>query len=684
MKKLLLSLLLVIIPISAFGQKLETTPLETAVSLWDVKFTAPLETVTNWAIADQKDQTTILPIKLTPIDGNGVSCQLQPGAWMLIGQSKLDGFEFTFNYKFTLNNKTPALPPTVIATANPKIIQAGQYSIIKATVNPPTSKCTFDGKPVVLSLAGTWEQIIVPTKTTTYTFTAQSPNGPTTTTNVIVVVSEKPQTPTITKIEPTNGEEAGGTVITITGTNLTNTKTVNFGTANAISFSIDTDTKITAISPAGNGSVDIKIVADGGTAISPTKFVYDSPLTPPIPTTYPHVVIIEETGGREKLSDEDLCAMLNQLTTGVKGYVSAKAPTGKNPGFRRYDEDQEVSRDPDYIAAMARPRQSVPWIIASDGKQGFEGPFTASSVDQLVEMWGPVSAPQALFERTNREATDDELKPPPGKATGLLPRKEHPRFSAQRSVPAIRSFGDVFTVIPRSKWPEMIKVRDTAGAWPADACNFKCRDQDGTSFCWANGPCAAIDIVRSQMGLPWVEVSAASVACKINGFVNRGGWGVDAVKYLASTGGCASSMWPNTAISRQYDNSTTMADRPNRMALEWIDLDAGKFDQLATALLLGYPVAVGYNWWRHEVVAVRLVETSPGVFGVEIRNSWGDWGNKNRWGQSGFSVLSEHKATPDDAQLLRAVTASIITPNAQGIGQSSMKRNFTHDYVLAP
>jgi len=173
--------------------------------------------------------------------------------------------------------------------------------------------------------------------TVTERFTAQSPNGPVTTTNVTVTVSEKPQTPTITGIEPTSGEATGGTVVVITGTNLTSTKAVNFGVASATSFSVDADTKITAISPAGTGSVDVKVMTDGGAAVSPTKFVYGSP---PIPATYPHVVIVEETESRIAMSDKLFCLMMGQLTTGIKGYTVSKAPSGKEPGFRRYDEDQ--------------------------------------------------------------------------------------------------------------------------------------------------------------------------------------------------------------------------------------------------------------------------------------------------------------------------------------------------------
>jgi hypothetical protein len=68
------------------------------------------------------------------------------------------------------------------------------------------------------------------------------------------------------------------------------------------------------------------------------------------------------------------------------------------------------------------------------------------------------------------------------------------------------------------------------------------------------------------------------------------------------------------------------------------------FDQLATLCLLNVPVPIGLNWWSHEICACDLVVVSANHFGIRIRNSWGD-----DYGDHGFAVLSESKATPDDA-----------------------------------
>lgn len=73
-------------------------------------------------------------------------------------------------------------------------------------------------------------------------------------------------TPTITGLSVASGPPAGGTSVTITGTNFTGATSVKFGSTNAASFSVTNDTHINATSPAGSGTVRIKIIGPGGTS----------------------------------------------------------------------------------------------------------------------------------------------------------------------------------------------------------------------------------------------------------------------------------------------------------------------------------------------------------------------------------------------------------------------------------
>ncbi|MBJ2143629.1 IPTL-CTERM sorting domain-containing protein [Delftia acidovorans] len=73
-------------------------------------------------------------------------------------------------------------------------------------------------------------------------------------------------TPTVTSISPTSGPQAGGTTVTLTGTNLGGATAVTFGATAATGFTVNSATQITATAPAGTGTVDVRITTAGGTS----------------------------------------------------------------------------------------------------------------------------------------------------------------------------------------------------------------------------------------------------------------------------------------------------------------------------------------------------------------------------------------------------------------------------------
>ena len=78
--------------------------------------------------------------------------------------------------------------------------------------------------------------------------------------------------PKITSFSPSSGP--AGTLVTINGTGLIQTSAVKFGTVKATTFTVVSDSKVTAVVPSGlaAGTVTISITTPGGTANSPTKF----------------------------------------------------------------------------------------------------------------------------------------------------------------------------------------------------------------------------------------------------------------------------------------------------------------------------------------------------------------------------------------------------------------------------
>ncbi|MGW2694961.1 IPT/TIG domain-containing protein [Streptomyces sp. NPDC001296] len=77
-------------------------------------------------------------------------------------------------------------------------------------------------------------------------------------------------------ISPSQGSTGGGTLVTITGTNLSNTSAVTFGTKAATSVTNVSPTQVTAVSPAGSGTVGVTVTTPGGTS-NPLSFFYLNP-----------------------------------------------------------------------------------------------------------------------------------------------------------------------------------------------------------------------------------------------------------------------------------------------------------------------------------------------------------------------------------------------------------------------
>lgn len=87
------------------------------------------------------------------------------------------------------------------------------------------------------------------------------------------------QAPAVSSVSPSSGAAAGGTSVTITGSNLANATAVRFGATNATSFTVNSATSITAISPAGSGAVDVTATTAGGTSATSAsdQFTYVQP-----------------------------------------------------------------------------------------------------------------------------------------------------------------------------------------------------------------------------------------------------------------------------------------------------------------------------------------------------------------------------------------------------------------------
>jgi IPT/TIG domain/PASTA domain len=85
--------------------------------------------------------------------------------------------------------------------------------------------------------------------------------------------------PTIAVLGATTGSTAGGTSVTISGTDLEGATAVKFGSNPAASFNVVSESQVTATSPAGSGSVPVTVTTVAGTATSGQQFTYQAPQT---------------------------------------------------------------------------------------------------------------------------------------------------------------------------------------------------------------------------------------------------------------------------------------------------------------------------------------------------------------------------------------------------------------------
>jgi hypothetical protein len=210
--------------------------------------------------------------------------------------------------------------------------------------------------------------------------------------------------------------------------------------------------------------------------------------------------------------------------------------------------------------------------------------------------------------------------------------------------------------IPRSEWEPRIKERKARGAMFRQfllSQGITVLDQNGTNYCWANGPVYAAMAKRAAQGLPHVRLSPASVAAPIVNYKNEGGWGRDALAKIIRDGIVPQSLWGPNAIDRRLDTPEARKAALPYRCFEWWELEPRNLDDLASCLLLDMnPVAVGFSWWSHEVCAVDM-DWLDGEPVLIVANNYGE-----KYGTKGYEAIRGRRMLADDACCPRAMRAA--------------------------
>ena len=173
---------------------------------------------------------------------------------------------FTYAGAPTISQVSPNAGPSDTETS---VVITGTNFTGRPTVRFGTTNATsvtVNSTTQITAIAPANMQSVVNVSVTTDAGTATLANG---------FTYAKP--PTILSVSPNSGAPAGGTSVTISGSNLTGATAVKFGTVPATSFTVTSSTSITAITPPGAaGFVSVSVTGPAGTATQPSGFNYAS------------------------------------------------------------------------------------------------------------------------------------------------------------------------------------------------------------------------------------------------------------------------------------------------------------------------------------------------------------------------------------------------------------------------
>jgi hypothetical protein len=139
--------------------------------------------------------------------------------------------------------------------------------------------------------------------------------------------------PLLTVLVPPSGPTAGGTTVTLTGSDLLAATAVQFGGVAASSFTIESGTQITAVAPAhAAGAAAVTVITPGGTS-NPVDYIYlNAPVLVslvPAQGTADTVTVVTLTGNDlATASAVRFGALSGSFTVVSPTQITAVAPTG--------------------------------------------------------------------------------------------------------------------------------------------------------------------------------------------------------------------------------------------------------------------------------------------------------------------------------------------------------------------
>jgi hypothetical protein len=298
------------------------------------------------------------------------------------------------------------------------------YNTPTVTNVNPNSGSTMGGNPVIITGTNFTGATSVSFGATTASFSINSPTQITATApaesagTVDVTVTNPGGTsstspsdiytyipaPAITNVNPNYGSISGGNSVVITGGNFTGATDVSFG-VNPASFSVDSDTQITATAPAGaQGTIDIRITTPDGTSsvVPADEYIYN---------TTPTVATLSQTSGSASGGN-------TIVLTGTDFLGTTEVAFGANPASFTIDSNTQITTVvPPESLAFSKDTVPVTVTTPEGTSQALLYTYLSTSVNPPHKFHGKVYRRHHLHD--NKNFTLKTKWRPPTPSTGI-------------------------------------------------------------------------------------------------------------------------------------------------------------------------------------------------------------------------------------------------------------------------
>jgi len=167
---------------------------------------------------------------------------------------------------------------SVLTASSPGLAVSSNYTQVAGSGTPADCTSTFSlasGTSCNISLEFAPVTPASGTTAGTTVLTDNNLNVSASTQTINLTGTAVPLPPTVSSINPSSGPAAGGTSVTITGTNFTGATAVTIGGTAATGFTVVNSTTITAVTPAGTaGTASVVVTTSGGSNAANTLYTY--------------------------------------------------------------------------------------------------------------------------------------------------------------------------------------------------------------------------------------------------------------------------------------------------------------------------------------------------------------------------------------------------------------------------